>query len=586
MKKLILILMLFSGYFAQAQSWVPMGTGTDQRKIISVGDTLWRTVFGTNGTLYVRSAAWNTANFQAKLNGTGFVKISGTTISYDNSTYLTPTGDGSNLTGIVKLATSQTITGIKTVDRSNGFVTDLYGNTIQVSNNARTIYTVMNNEGINYGSNGFEISVKSLTATANRAIQFPDASGTVALTTDIPSGIVLTTTNQTIEGEKTFSNIMYGLSASFLSSATGFAIQGTTTAVSSGGGVAGYANTTGGVGVYGQSNVSNGYGGWFTTTAGTGVMGQATSSGYGGFFMSSSGEGIYAQSLTGIIARFQSSASLLQVLTVNQTNATFGAPIIGTSATFSETGLFLANIGATTSSKYLDITNTGGNLTIGVNNSAGNTLLSGGVYSSDIYTSGATRLRLGTNSTTAVSIESNQVVTFSTSVSNSNSVFFNANHPSTPFGPAISFTAATPNNAIQYFLAGIDSTNPRFYLMSNGGLHNYSANNVNLSDRDSKKNITKAGSYWNIIKAIEFDNFNYKEQSDNRKLLGVMAQQVETVFPLWVAQNSGFKDENGKEYKGVYQDQIQFGVNIVVQESQKRIEKLEDDLAALKAKIK
>ncbi len=39
---------------------------------------------------YLSSTDWNTFNAkQAALNGTGFVKISGTTISYDNSTYLT-----------------------------------------------------------------------------------------------------------------------------------------------------------------------------------------------------------------------------------------------------------------------------------------------------------------------------------------------------------------------------------------------------------------------------------------------------------------------------------------------------------------
>jgi hypothetical protein len=39
---------------------------------------------------------------QNQINGTGFVKASGTTVSYDNSTYLTPTGNGSALTGITK----------------------------------------------------------------------------------------------------------------------------------------------------------------------------------------------------------------------------------------------------------------------------------------------------------------------------------------------------------------------------------------------------------------------------------------------------------------------------------------------------
>ena len=59
-----------------------------------------------NGAL--SSTDWNTFNGkQAALNGTGFVKISGTTISYDNSTYALDSA-------VVKLAGAQTIAGVKT----------------------------------------------------------------------------------------------------------------------------------------------------------------------------------------------------------------------------------------------------------------------------------------------------------------------------------------------------------------------------------------------------------------------------------------------------------------------------------------
>jgi len=59
-----------------------------------------------NGAL--SSTDWTTFNGkQAALNGTGFVKISGTTISYDNSTYALDSV-------VVKLSGSQTISGVKT----------------------------------------------------------------------------------------------------------------------------------------------------------------------------------------------------------------------------------------------------------------------------------------------------------------------------------------------------------------------------------------------------------------------------------------------------------------------------------------
>ena len=54
---------------------------------------------GTGGTL--NSAAYSaTSSFQAALSGTGFVKISGTTISYDNSTYLTSYTETSTLQNV------------------------------------------------------------------------------------------------------------------------------------------------------------------------------------------------------------------------------------------------------------------------------------------------------------------------------------------------------------------------------------------------------------------------------------------------------------------------------------------------------
>jgi hypothetical protein len=54
------------------------------------GQALSLALASTSATGALSSTDWNTFNGkQAALNGTGFVKISGTTISYDNSTYLT-----------------------------------------------------------------------------------------------------------------------------------------------------------------------------------------------------------------------------------------------------------------------------------------------------------------------------------------------------------------------------------------------------------------------------------------------------------------------------------------------------------------
>jgi hypothetical protein len=93
----------------------------------------------TNGAL--SSTDWNTFNGkQAALNGTGFVKISGTTISYDNSTYLTTSAaastylplSGGTLTGALN-GTSAVFSGSVTAsqfiatDVESGVSANYYG---------------------------------------------------------------------------------------------------------------------------------------------------------------------------------------------------------------------------------------------------------------------------------------------------------------------------------------------------------------------------------------------------------------------------------------------------------------------------
>lgn len=72
------------------------------------------TYSSTTGVLNVPTYTLSGLGGQTQLNGTGFVKASGTTISYDNNTYALDSA-------VVKLAGSQTITGQKT------FSSTLYG---------------------------------------------------------------------------------------------------------------------------------------------------------------------------------------------------------------------------------------------------------------------------------------------------------------------------------------------------------------------------------------------------------------------------------------------------------------------------
>jgi hypothetical protein len=103
---------------------------------------------------------------------------------------------------------------------------------------------------------------------------------------------------------------------------------------------------------------------------------------------------------------------------------------------------------------------------------------------------------------------------------------------STPNGMFIYFSGATPNNTSQYFLYCQDSTTLRAEIRSNGGLANYSANNVNLSDERVKKDVENLGSQWNCIKEWNLVEFRYNEQADDApKNCGVIAQQIQEHCP-------------------------------------------------------
>ena len=169
------------------------------------------------------------------------------------------------------------------------------------------------------------------------------------------------------------------------------------------------------------------------------------------------------------------------------------------------------------------------------------------------------------------------------------------NVSASPYGPSITFNNASPNNSINYFFIGTDTTANRFIFYANGGLANYQANNVNLSDERTKKDIILLESYWNKFKAIEIVKFKYKDQTHNDFNIGVIAQQVEKVAPEFIDidgwNNILELDEEGNEIiseeeplKSVYTSDLHHATIKVLQEAMAKIEILEEEVKLLKAK--
>jgi hypothetical protein len=150
------------------------------------------------------------------------------------------------------------------------------------------------------------------------------------------------------------------------------------------------------------------------------------------------------------------------------------------------------------------------------------------------------------------------------------------------------FSGYTPNNTSSWFIYSTDPNAVRFYVTSAGGIGNYQANNVNLSDERTKKDISPLESYWNKFKAIEIVKFKYKDQTHDDFNIGVIAQQVEKIAPEFI-DIDGFQkpelDEEGNEIiseeeplKSVYTADLHHATIKVLQEAMAKIELLEAKL--------
>jgi hypothetical protein len=159
------------------------------------------------------------------------------------------------------------------------------------------------------------------------------------------------------------------------------------------------------------------------------------------------------------------------------------------------------------------------------------------------------------------------------------------NSNASPSGLLINYTGASPNGTSNEFLLCFDNASggtTRASIRSNGGIANYSANNVNLSDRNAKKDISPAVGTWDCLKEWEIVNFRYKDQPDDADLnMGVIAQQVAENCPevITVFQEA---TEDQPEKLGVKDQQMMWMAIKALQEAQLRIETLEAEVAALK----
>jgi hypothetical protein len=153
-------------------------------------------------------------------------------------------------------------------------------------------------------------------------------------------------------------------------------------------------------------------------------------------------------------------------------------------------------------------------------------------------------------------------------------------------GVYVNYTGASPNSTVFDFLRGADSTANRVSLRSNGGIANYQANDVNLSDRREKTNFAPAKSYLDVICAIPVQTFNYIDQSeyDPGLTLGVVAQDVQAVAPELISESNWGTADDPKIRLSIYQTDLQYALMKCIQEQQAIIQSLTDRVTQLETK--
>jgi hypothetical protein len=247
----------------------------------------------------------------------------------------------------------------------------------------------------------------------------------------------------------------------------------------------------------------------------------------------------------------------------------------------------------------MNITAGGENVTFNAFNTASDGLNSSFVWTSTAFNTTTERMRITSGGWTKISNTGTYVNSAGTyhelysSLSDNNVAYITNSATSNPYGPVINFNAATPNDSTRYFLYCNDSTAVRAVIRSNGGIANYQANDVNLSDERTKKDIKPLESYWDKFKAIEIVKFKYKDQTHDDFNIGVIAQQVESVAPEFVDvdgwDNKPKYDEQGDEIindeeplKSIYTADLYHATIKVLQECMSKIEELSAEIDLLK----
>jgi len=142
------------------------------------------------------------------------------------------------------------------------------------------------------------------------------------------------------------------------------------------------------------------------------------------------------------------------------------------------------------------------------------------------------------------------------------------------------------NNTSSHFLIAADTGGDRLYIFGNGNVVNLNNSYGALSDVKLKENIVDASPKLADLMQVKVRNYNLKTEPEHKQL-GVIAQELETVFPAMVDESPD-RDDNGNDLSTTTKS-IKYSVFVpmlikAIQEQQAIITALTTRITALEAK--
>ena len=133
------------------------------------------------------------------------------------------------------------------------------------------------------------------------------------------------------------------------------------------------------------------------------------------------------------------------------------------------------------------------------------------------------------------------------------------NSSASPYIFKLGFTGSSPNNGSDnWFIFCEDTTTSRFRVASNGNVTNTNNSYGAISDIRLKENIVDASPKLDDLLQVKIRNYNLI--GDDKKQLGVVAQELEEVFPSMIDESPDFEEQEVIDEEGnVTKERVDLG---------------------------